>query len=1029
MTTAPGYALRVPEDAVDARRFEQTVTRAHKRLQPLGTWGSHGLDAAVLEQERAALDGALALWRGTPYAELDGVDAVTAERVRLEELRMVALEDRALAALALGDHAPVAAELEALTAAHPLRERLWSVRAVALARSGRQAEALDVLRRLRDVLDEELGIEPSVAVRDLQTALLRQDPDLDWRTPPAAAAPPAPPVAPPVPSAPAPRPAAEVNVAPWPMVGRDADLAALVGLLSEAERGRPSFAVLTGEPGIGKSRLAAEVLLQARRHGTRVLVGRCTQDEGAPPLWPWKSVLEGVGLDLVDAVTTAGQDEGGRFRAWERICDAVRGAARDRGLVVLLDDLHWADAATLRVLRLLVESVTDEHLLLIATWRSHPAPTGPLAEAAEALARRHAHRVALTGLPEREVRTVFEAIARRAPEAAESQALLQRTDGNPFFLVELARLSAERGGRLPGDGLPSAIGEVIDRRLARLPDETVATLRAASVIGRQFDLGTLEAAAAVADDADVLDLVEPAQAAGLLREDGPDRFRFAHALVRDRLREGLSASRLARVHARTAAALEGLPGRESEVARHWRDAGPAHAGRAWRAAVAAADVTRRMHEHDEAAGLLRSAVDSQAADPAVTPLERYDVLLRLVDAHRWSANLPGLVAAAEEAIGIAHDLADPELLARAAISASHEVLWRSAPDGETNPTVTSALRTSQDRLPPGDGELRCRVLLALAVEGKSVTPVPAIRPLVDDALAMARRLGDRRLLMNALQVGYMTQWVPSTAAERLSWITEAVRIAEETGDSRAYVVAGTLRTASLSEMGRVAEMWEQLAAARAAALRQRIFYGDLILTTIEVSWLAMCGRFAEAEAAIERLQGYGAVLVHETVEANVDLARCAVAYWGDRPGSAVDTLLRWSAEEEVRPTAAVYLCRAGRLDEARAFVADPGVEFHDDDLSTVLAAGHVAELATYLDDPTLAQRAHDVLLQHAGRPCSAGSGLVTAPVDAYLALAAAVLGRPDEAARHAASARDQATAWGLDRVCAWLEEERARLGF
>ncbi|WP_395657673.1 BTAD domain-containing putative transcriptional regulator, partial [Nocardioides sp.] len=203
VTVAPGYALRVPDESVDVHRFEQVVAATHRRLQPVG-WGRSPLDAGVLAAEVAALDEALALWRGTPYAELGDADPAVAERARLEELRLVALEDRAVAGLALGHHATVAAELEALTAAYPLRERLWALRALALTRSGRQADALEVLRRVREVLDEELGLEPSAELRDLQTAVLRQDPDLEWVAPEAGPAPaPEPGPAPPDP-APAP---------------------------------------------------------------------------------------------------------------------------------------------------------------------------------------------------------------------------------------------------------------------------------------------------------------------------------------------------------------------------------------------------------------------------------------------------------------------------------------------------------------------------------------------------------------------------------------------------------------------------------------------------------------------------------------------------------------------------------------------------------------------------------------------------------------------------------------------------------
>ena len=182
LTVAPGYALRVPEGDLDATRFDRLVSGVHRRLGTRGTWWEPpGLTDDVISECLADVDEALALWRGTPYVDLEEAPPAVAERARLEELRSVALEDRAVLRLALGDHGTVAAELESLTAAYPLRERLWGLRAVALARAGRQADALDALRGVREVLDRELGLEPSVQLRDLQTAVLRQDPALSRR--------------------------------------------------------------------------------------------------------------------------------------------------------------------------------------------------------------------------------------------------------------------------------------------------------------------------------------------------------------------------------------------------------------------------------------------------------------------------------------------------------------------------------------------------------------------------------------------------------------------------------------------------------------------------------------------------------------------------------------------------------------------------------------------------------------------------------------------------------------------------------
>ena len=181
VTQQTGYALLVPADALDAARFEASVGTAHDRLGSVRA--AEGLTRQELHSLVDDLTTALGLWRGQPYTELEDAPAAQAERGRLEELRVTALEDRAVAALALGRHAMVAGELEVLTVTYPLRERLWGLRALALTRSGRQADALDVLRQVRELLADELGLEPGPELRDLQAAVLRQDPALAWSTP------------------------------------------------------------------------------------------------------------------------------------------------------------------------------------------------------------------------------------------------------------------------------------------------------------------------------------------------------------------------------------------------------------------------------------------------------------------------------------------------------------------------------------------------------------------------------------------------------------------------------------------------------------------------------------------------------------------------------------------------------------------------------------------------------------------------------------------------------------------------------
>ena len=1026
VTVAPGYALNVPAERVDAQAFEAVVARCRTSMRELRGWGSAPVSGGELERIVAELDEALGRWRGTPYAELGDTPAVTPERTRLEELRLVAVEDRVTAELALGRHAGASAELEMLTTQHPLRERLWALRAVALQRSGRQADALAALRELREVLDIELALDPSPEVRDLETALLRQDPELNW-TPPSAAASPTPA---PQPDAVEPEPVTPAS--PWPLAGREQELAALVSALDRAERGSPTFAVLTGEPGIGKSRLVTELAAHAETAGASVLLGRCSQDDGAPPLWPWRAVLAGLDIELPPPGPT--DDVGASFRVWEQIVTGIDRAAQLHPTVVVLDDLHWADPSTLRVLGLLTEVVTTARLLVVATWRDREVGPG-LAEVAEALARRHAVRLDLVGLSADAAREVFTDVSHNQVTAEQGAALHERTGGNPFFLVEYARLAGERSDiaqLLAEREPPIAVTDVVRRRLAHLDDKTVDALRIAAVVGRRFDTETV--AAVVGTDPDLLlDLVEPAQAAGLVLEEGIDSYVFVHALVRDSLLIGASASRRARTHARIAEALEATTGRESELALHWLAAGPAHAGQAWRAAARAAGQARGMHAHEEAAEFLVAALDALEGDRDAGPGQRYHLLFQLIEAYRWSARLPELVGAVEQAIEAAEQLGDLDLAARAALSATQGGLWQSAPDGQVNERVVGALRARLDTLPPGDGELRCRVLLALANEESTVVPMDQGRVLVDEALAMATRLADPHLELLARQVATSVIWNPATGDERLVWSTEAVALARDVGDEQAFVVSSTLRTVVLSELGRVEEMAAAAAVSRAEAERLRIAYGELVLGAVTMPWLALRGRFVEGQALLERMR-VCAGRVNESFAGEAMVAAQATLWmWQGEELRAANALHALAAEPPyplAAPVTALML-RADEADQAREHLELVGglrLAPEDHELAGYLDC-HAAEVALRLGDAEVAADCYRRLTPYAGRTGQAGSALNAGPIDAFLAMAAAATGETVRAAEHADAAVVLMDRWELSVGRAWFERLRERFGF
>ena len=1038
VTVAPGYALRLPADALDAARFDHTVTAVHRRLGRADpVWSGPALVRNDLAELVADLDEALALWRGAPYVDLEDAPAAVAERTRLEELRTVALEARATAGLALGDHGTVAAELEALTSAHPLRERLWALRVLALTRAGRQADALDALRHVREVLDEELGLEPGAELRELQTAVLRQDPALAWVPPSGARAPVS---ARQVPADPPPRaftPARPPTLPAWPLVGREAQLDHLTAAFERARAGVLTFAALTGEPGIGKSRLCAELAHRAVAPAdgpeALLLLGRCSQDEGAPPLWPWQQVLRGLGSDLP---SMEGDDEGAEFRTWEAIRDRVLEAARTRPVLLVLDDLHWADVPSLRVLRLLVETVDragGARLLVVLTWRSHPQPTGALADVAEALGRRHAERVHLTGLAAPEAAEVVGAVASLRPTGEQAERLASRTDGNPFFLVEYARLARDRGDldALMAEAVaPTAVHDVVTRRVDRLPEDGRSLLRWAAVIGREFELSVLAEVAGVPED-DVLDLLDPALAAGLVREEGIGRYVFGHALVRDTVYGAWSATRRARAHARVAEVLEEYAGRETEVARHWLDAGPAHVGRAWRAAsVAATEVMRTRNAYGVAGDLLASALASLEQDPEATLEERYRLLMERTDTHRWQGDWISLLDTAMAAIEVADRLDDVRRLADAASSMTVGALWQSPAHGADHPVVVAALRRVLDELPAGEQERRCRAMVALAAEAY-YTSTPAEREaLVGEALALARGLGDDALLLHTTLIGFVATWRPATAEQRLALGLEATELAARLGDERSLVIAQTLTAVAHGELGQVDRMWQVSLPARHSAERLHLNYPLLVLHALHIPWLAQAGRFEEAEALLGATQH----LVSELRVIQAGLAELgalvSIYTWSGRNEEVAG--LMGLVEDESLPmvaSAVVMLDRAGLTEQARAHASGRVVDLEQDNWFSMMNWCCAAEMALVLGDRDLAAESYDRLSPFRGRTGCAGSGTALGPVDAFLAHAAAAVDDLELAGTHADDALRLCQEWRIPLAAQWLRDQRDRFGF
>jgi DNA-binding SARP family transcriptional activator len=471
VTRHNGYAVVI--DDVDADRFADLVGRAHTLA-----------GSALVEAEQLLVE-ALAMWRGPAYGGVaDLAPALATEARRLHELRWAATERLWAVRLAAGGQAAAVPELRALVDQAPLREELWRLLALALYRSGRQAEALDALREVRERLAEELGLDPGEPLRTLEQEVLRQDPSLDV----IAAAP----------SAAAAAPLAESAPAESALPGRSALLAQTRRLVDRAAAGAGGVLLVSGEAGIGKTRFTGAVADQASDRGLRVGWGTWEQEEG-PPLAGWRQALRELpdGDGALDHRTGSGG--GDAASTVFRIADDLVAALRASPTCLVLDDVHWADPDSHRLLRRVVATLGRSPSLLVLVSREVSGQPDPeAAQTLAAVARADALRVDLTGLDAHAVGEQVQEALGHAVEPEVAAALQARTDGNPFFVREMVRALAA-SGVLDGDriddwgGVPAGVRDVVRHRLSELSAYVAQALTAAAVLGRTFDADVAEA--------------------------------------------------------------------------------------------------------------------------------------------------------------------------------------------------------------------------------------------------------------------------------------------------------------------------------------------------------------------------------------------------------------------------------------------------------------------------------------------------------------------------------------------------------
>jgi tetratricopeptide (TPR) repeat protein len=591
--------------------------------------------------------------------------------------------------------------------------------------------------------------------------------------------------------------------------------------------------LVSGEPGIGKTSLTARLGAGVQAEGAVVVYGRCDEDLGIP-YQPWIEALTQLVAAVSDEVVQdhvidrgahlgrlvptvarrAGVEvptgDGGdseRFVLLGCVVDLLERASSDTPLLVVVDDLHWADRQSVQVLKHVATSAVQAPVMIVGTFRDTDVVDGdPMSELLAAFHRVDTvERIALRGLGDTDLLELLEHTAGHTMDDAGialRDAVLAETDGNPFFVNEVLRHLAETGaiyqnddGRWVGDddiravGLPVSVTEVVGRRVAALGADTHQLLTVASVIGRDFDIATLAAAAGV-DELDAIDRCDHAVSAAVLQPTAVvDRYTFTHALIERTLYDSMSPSRRARTHRTIAETIEALHGddraRAGELAHHWTEA------------VQPADTVKALH-YAQLAG--NRALDQLAPDNALhwyshaleladktdtPPRQHVEILIGLGTAQRQTGR-PEHRQTLLDAAQLADEMHAVDLLVRAVVANSRG--WHSSAgtvDEDRVRMVERALQLFQD---PSDAS-RAQLLALAAAEQVWGLPLDRRLALSEEAIATARRSGQDSVLVDALCKSSQALAAPSTLERRRTWVNEACELADAAGDLAAQYIA------------------------------------------------------------------------------------------------------------------------------------------------------------------------------------------------------------------------------------------------
>ncbi|MCV7415941.1 AAA family ATPase [Mycolicibacterium litorale] len=765
----PGYYLDVEPGQLDLAVFAGCCAKAAAAVES-GAW----------DEALASADEALALWRGPLLADLSDESWAADEAAKAEQLRIDCLDARITALLALGRVPQALTAVAELRAAAPLADRGCWLHMLTLYRAGRVTDALDVYTRHAALLDDELGVQPGRELRELQTAILRQAPELaawprspEWTGAGEVVTPATHPVE---------QGAAPVGPRRGALIGRGREVSVAANLLADVAAGSARWLVLSGPAGIGKTRLAEEVAARVVDDGGDMVWVSCPDERATPPWWPMRQLVRALGADPDDVleVPADADPDTARFHVYERIQALLESAPR--ALAVVIDDVQWADTTSAACLAYIAGALRDHPVAMILTVRDgeHSAEVSRLVTTV-ARGDRNRH-VAVPALSTEDVAALANEVADEAVTDAEAAILADRTGGNPFFVSEYARLP--RADR-EGSEIPVAVKSVLDRRLAGLDPAAVQVLRTAAIIGDTLDSDAVPVLARATEmDVDTLAdyLDDAADERIVVSAHTGDGYAFAHGLLREHLIAGMPAPRRQRLHAKIADVLEASTAEDALTrrAQHLIAAQPLVAADAVVAAcrLAAEDATARWSS-DIAARWWQAALDAYDRLPAASRSEeeRDALTVSLLEAHSRAGRGRLVLDTVAEQLGDAvrsGRAATAGRLASALLRASGGWPWL-APGHD--PGVLLSLLERAAVVADAEPAAGARVLAALAV-GHCYHPDAAVSAgYLERAAQLADATGDREIVADVLMGRLITySGVAAYSHRMLEWVTQLMAL-------------------------------------------------------------------------------------------------------------------------------------------------------------------------------------------------------------------------------------------------------------